>query len=370
MSKQEQLEGIIRLFFEPETTPEAKAIGAGNINDTYRIAFQAGGGPQSWLLQRLNHQVFTDPDAVMHNISTVAEHLSRQADFPLRIPAPVAGLDGRLLQRDVAGNYWRVFPFYEQTYAPERLPDPDVAYEAARAYGIFLHALRDCPAAEIRDTIPGFHDTDRRWAAFHLVLEQDPAGRVKAAQAEIETLYRAKPVFDRISKLKSAGALPRRITHNDTKAGNVLLDTRSGHAVAVIDWDTIMPGTVLSDFGDMVRTFAPDCPEDDPGALQLRLEVLEALCSGFLEPTSGLLSENERLHLPLGALWITGEQALRFLSDYLAGDVYYKVRTPEHNLVRARNQLALFCALQDNLAELEKMVGTPQGNVPTRRYRL
>ena len=338
----EFLESIVRLFFRPETKPRAAPIASGNINDTYRIDFQQNNSPQTWLLQRLNHKVFTDPEAVMHNISLVAQHLEKQPDFPLRIPAPQPGLNGQLLQRDSEGNYWRVFPFYKNSFAPEQRPNPAIAYEAARAYGIFLNALRDCPATEIRETIPGFHDTDRRWEIYQQVVEADPVGRVKTTRAEIEALTTAKAVFEKISVLKKSGALPLRITHNDTKAGNILLDIRTGKAVAVIDWDTIMPGTILSDFGDMVRSFTPDVVEDAPGKVRLRMEVMDALFEGFLEKTADLLRPVERENLLLGAKWIVGEQALRFLSDYLAGDTYYKIKYPEHNLVRARNQLALF----------------------------
>lgn len=324
-------------------------VGAGNINDTYRVDLLRDGKPESWILQRLNHRVFKDPEAVMRNIRAVAAHLERQADFPLRIPAPVPTLQGDWLHRDDAGNYWRVFPFYENTFAPERLPEPAIAYEAARAYGAFLYALRDFPADQLVETIPGFHDTERRWAVFEAMLKKDPAGRVKVATAEINALMEARPVFSRVHELKASGELSRRVTHNDTKAGNVLIDIQTGRAVAVIDWDTIMPGTVLSDFGDMVRTFAPDCTEDSDGPVQMRMEALEMLCRGFLEKTSGFLTPLERENLPLGAQWIIGEQALRFLTDYLAGDTYYKTQYPEHNLVRARNQLALYHAVSENL---------------------
>lgn len=344
-----QLREVILQFRSFDTCAAIAPVGAGNINDTYRADIQAGGNRESWLLQRLNHRVFKDPEAVMRNIRAAAAHLERQKDFPLRIPAPVPTRSGQWLYCDEAGNYWRVFPFYENTYAPEHLPEPAIAYEAARAYGAFLYALRGFPAEQLVETIPGFHDTERRWAVFEDVLKNDPADRAKAATAEIDALMEARPVFSRVHELKTSGALPRRVTHNDTKAGNVLIDIQTGRAVAVIDWDTIMPGTVLSDFGDMVRTFAPDCTEDSDGPVQMRMEALEMLCRGFLEKTSGFLTPAERENLPLGAQWIIGEQALRFLTDYLAGDTYYKTQYPEHNLVRARNQLAFYRAMSENL---------------------
>jgi Ser/Thr protein kinase RdoA (MazF antagonist) len=338
------LEHLARRFFQFEQWVGAMPLGNGNINDTYRIDFQRDGLQKTFLLQRLNHLVFKDPTAVMRNLRAVATHLAAQ-DYPYRVAAPVVALDGEVLQRDTAGNYWRAFPFFADSFAPEGLAEVGIAYEAARAYGAFARALRDFPAHSLVETIPGFHDTDRRWEVFLQILKENPARRVEHSQAEIEAIFAAKPIFERVSRLKKSGALPLRATHNDTKAGNVLFDARTHKALAVIDLDTVMPGTVLSDFGDMVRTFAPDCYEDDPGQVTIRPEILEALTRGFLEETTVFLTDVERENLLLGARWIVGEQALRFLTDWLAGDVYYKIRHPEHNLVRARNQLAVLQGL-------------------------
>lgn len=333
-------ESLARCFFYFDRWISAVAYGNGNINDTYRIDFEQKGLCRTFLLQRLNHLVFKDPEAVMRNIQAVCEHLARQA-YPYRTAAPVAALDGQFLQADEAGNWWRVFPFFEPSYAPEGLVGPDIAYQAARAYGAFARALRHFPPEKLTATIPGFHDTDQRWAFFLKILEEDPLGRAQETQPEIADIFSAKPVFDKISDLKRNGHLPLRVTHNDTKAGNVLFDANTHKALAVIDLDTVMPGTILSDFGDMVRTFAADRQEGETGAVSLRHGILDALQRGFLEETGGFLTEPEKQHLLLGAAWITGEQALRFLTDWLSGDVYYKIHYPTHNLVRTRNQLAL-----------------------------
>lgn len=341
------LEKIARRFFQFDRWLGASPVGSGNINDTYRIDFERDGYRQAFLLQRLNHLVFKEPEAVMQNIQLVCEHLAAQ-DFSYQIAGPIAASDGRFLQKDEQGNFWRVFPFFENTFVPEDLPDAEIAYEGARAYGAFARALRHFPAEKLVETIPGFHDTDRRWEFFLKILEENPAGRAAQTRPEIEAIFSAKPIFETISRLKKSGALPLRVTHNDTKAGNVLFDSKNRKALAVIDLDTVMPGTILSDFGDMVRTFASDRREDDPAALMLRHEILDALRRGFLEETADFLTEIEKENLFLGALWITGEQALRFLTDWLAGDVYYKICFSEHNLVRTRNQLAL-------LEELKKV---------------
>lgn len=357
------LENIARQFFRIEQWLGAQPLGNGNINDTYRIDFQEDSALRTAVLQRLNHRVFRQPEAVMRNWQAVAEHLLRADDFPLQIPVPQPTLDGQLLHFDAVGageepNCWRAFPFFENTFAPETAATPDVAREAARAYGIFLRALGDFPAEALAETIPGFHDTDRRWAVFQEILAKDPAGRLAGTAAEVTEMEAALPIFQEISRLKTSGALPLRATHNDTKAGNVLLDSRAGRAVAVIDWDTIMPGTALSDFGDMMRSFAPDRPESAPDVadLSLRLDVVEAMCRSFLAETRHFLTPIERANLFLGGQWLIGEQALRFLTDYLAGDVYYKVAHPTHNLARARNQLALLRRVTEAEAQIRRFL--------------
>ena len=335
---------IAQKFFHFDRWLDATPVGNGNINDTFRIRFEKNDVIHTFLLQRINHQIFRQPEALMENIRNISDFLAAQ-DYPLRIAGPVPTLEGNLLHLDERGDYWRVFPFIPNSYAPEGQASPDIAYKAARAYGAFMRAVRHFPASELAETIPGFHDTDQRWAVFESVLEQDPAGRVRQSAAEIDAIREALPLFRQISRMKNSGDLPLRVTHNDTKAGNVLFDENTHEALAVIDLDTVMPGTVLSDFGDMVRTFAPDRPEDNPEQVSLRPDMVAALQEGFLSETADWLTEMEQKHLLAGAAWITGEQALRFLTDWLAGDAYYKIRYPEHNLVRTRNQLALFRAI-------------------------
>lgn len=337
------MESIARHFLQFDRISDMQPVGDGNINDTWRITVENQGNTQSFILQRINHRIFRDPAAVMQNIERVTAHIS-SSDFPYASPAPVRTVRGDLLC-EYDNGFWRVFPFLENTYVPDDQVTEEIAYEAARAYGAFARALGNFPARELSETVPGFHDTDRRWDTFLEVISSDPAGRVEGSRKEIEAMYAAKPLFDRISELKSSGALPVRVTHNDTKAGNILFDRQSNKAVAVIDLDTVMPGVILSDFGDMVRTFVPDRREDAPGEVSTRPEMLRALLEGFHSSTSGFLNETEQELLVTGGAWITGEQALRFLTDWLAGDVYYKISHPEHNLLRSRNQISLFNAL-------------------------
>jgi aminoglycoside phosphotransferase (APT) family kinase protein len=340
------LEAVVRRFFLFDTWHGAEPVGSGHINDTYRVTLGRQGRQESYLLQRLNHHIFTQPERVMNNMAVIARYLETTA-YPLQIPAPLPALDGAWLHRDALGNYWRMLPYYADTYVPEGQTDTATAQAAAQAYGAFARALHEFPAEQLADTIPGFHDTNRRWRVFEQALAADPCGRATALEPEIAAMHRMKPLFDTISELKRSGELPLRVTHNDTKAGNVLFSQHSGQPVAVIDWDTVMPGTILSDFGDMIRTFVPNAPEDAPTAgLSLHLDILDALKTGFLSPMAEVLSAAEQAYLLSGGAWITGEQALRFLTDYLAGDTYYKIKYPEHNLVRARNQIALYGLLE------------------------
>lgn len=337
-----------RYFFKDGRFPDARPIGNGNINDTYRVDFEQAGAPRTALIQRLNHLVFKQPEVVMENMVRVCRYLENQ-DYPYQSAAPIPAPDGSCLYQDEAGNFWRAFPFVENSFAPEGISDSHIAYEASRAYGAFARALRDFPVSVLVETIPGFHDTDQRWLYFLKTLAENPKGRAEETQPEIEAMFATKRVFDQISLLKQSGQLPLRVTHNDTKAGNILFHQKTLKALAVIDLDTVMPGTVLSDFGDMVRSFAPNAPEDSKDMPQLRLEVLDALKQGYLEATGEFLGKIERENLMLGAAWMAGEQALRFLTDWLAGDVYYKNSLPGLNLLRARNQLALFGSIEQIL---------------------
>jgi Putative homoserine kinase type II (protein kinase fold) len=336
---------VVSLFFGQAHLLSCTPIGQGNINDTYLAELSDG---QAFVLQKLNHRVFQRPEAVMGNTLRVCRHLA-QSGFPYQVPTPFPTLAGTYWHRDEEGAYWRAMPFISNSYAPESCPDAVTAYRAAKAYGAFARHLRDFRAAELSETIPGFHDTRRRWEDYQKVLKTDPSNRKKDCPDALADMMLAKPTFDEIARLKESGLLPLRVTHNDTKAGNVLFDRSTHEALAVIDLDTVMPGTLLSDFGDMVRTFVPSAQEDAEEPPLLRMDVLEAIKKGYLEETADFMTRGERDNLMLGAAWMAGEQALRFLTDFLAGDVYYKTAHPQHNLIRARNQCGLFRALHELL---------------------
>lgn len=337
------MEPIIRQFFELQQLVSLAPFGTGHINDTYRLEILVANKQQVWLLQRLNHLVFKEPAAVMGNIHLVADHLSTQP-YPLQILAPRTTLDGQWLGRDAAGNYWRVFPFFESTLTFEQVGTAEQAYEAALAFGSFGKALSGLDISQLQTTIPDFHNGEKRLNDFLQTLENAIPERMESARAEVDVILKNQSIFHKVATLK----LPLRAIHHDTKINNLLFDSTTGKAACVIDLDTVMPGIVLSDFGDLVRTSVSlaDENEADLSKIQVRQPIYAALTEGFLAGMGGLLTTMERDALPLAGPWLTLMQAIRFLGDYLAGDVYYKIKYPEHNLVRGRNQLRLFEQMQ------------------------
>jgi len=326
-------------FFGRATRFEVTGFGQGNINDTWKLTVSQNGQTRPYLLQRLNHQVFRQPEQVMANISQVARHLAAK-NYAAGILHPITDSEGSILFCDEAGNFWRVFPFFERTITLETVDHPEQAFVASQALGAFLEAISDLDPAILHETISGFHNSVARLEVFREAVAKDVAGRLAGVQAEVDFLLKESSLFHTIANLN----LPLRTVHNDAKIGNILLDERAEKAVAVIDWDTIMPGYLLSDLGDIARTMAASCSEDeaDSAKVAFRMPVFEAICKGFLPPLRHTLTDAERNALHLAPRWIILEQAMRFFGDYLAGDVYYKIRHPLHNLERARNQLALY----------------------------
>lgn len=337
------MEKILHQFFEFERLEEALPFGNGHINDTYKISLLQKGVTHHYLLQRLNDKIFQQPQAVMENIQLVADYLSKK-EYPLFILKPFKTKKGALLFRDEKENYWRVFNFFENTISYDKVETTAQAYEAAKAYGSFAKALNDLEINQLNTTIPDFHNSKKRMSDFLMAIKKGIPERVAEAKNEIDLILRHEYLFKKINQLN----LPLRAVHYDTKINNVLFDKTTKKAVAVVDLDTVMPGTILSDFGDMVRTFtsAFDEDEQDFSKVKMRVDIYEALSEGFLSEMGSLLTVQEKENLPVAGSWLTLMQAVRFLGDYLQGDSYYKIKYPDHNLVRAKNQLALFQSMQ------------------------
>lgn len=314
--------------------------GSGHIHQTHRVGTAAG----DFLLQRLNGNVFPDLDAIAENTARIAAHLASQPGPAGNRLTPRPTRSGSLLHRDADGNAWRVFHFLDGTVSFDIAPNLAAIEAAARAFGEFQQRLADLPAPPLRETLPGFHDTRRRFARLEEAANADNAGRRSGCATELAALLQHRPLASALQELE----LPVRLVHNDTKLNNLLFDAVNGKPRCVIDWDTTMPGLAAHDYGDMVRTMASDCAEDESDAANVRIapERLAAIRRGYLAAVADWLTPAEIASLDLGARTLLFEQACRFLTDHLEGDVYYPVHRPDHNLARARVQLALLGSLE------------------------
>jgi hypothetical protein len=336
----------------------AEPYGNGHINDTYRAVFIEAGAQVRYVLQRINHNVFKNPVALMENIQRVTSHIASQVagepDSGRRALRLIPARDGKVWHLDAEGGYWRAYNFIEKARTYEAVESTDQAFQAASAFGRFQKLLADLPAPRLNDTIPDFHNTPKRFEALEQAIAADAAGRAILAKPEIEFALAHKSM---VSVLLDA-SLPERVTHNDTKFNNVMLDDATGEAICVIDLDTVMPGLALYDFGDMVRTTTSPAPEDeqDLSKVTMQFPMFEALVRGYLISADGFLTKAEKKFLAFSGKLITFEIGIRFLTDYLAGDKYFKVHREGHNLDRCRTQFKLFESIEQQEEKMNKLV--------------
>ena len=326
----------------------AAPYGNGHINDSYCAEFHLGSAVKRFFIQRINHNVFNDPVALMENIQRVTSHLASQVagepDAVRRVLTLVPSRSGQAWIEDEEGNYWRAYRFIEGARSYDTVQSPQQAFQAARAFGQFQKMLTTLPPPRLHDTIPDFHHTPRRFAALECAIAADAAGRAAQAMPEIDFALARQPI---VSGLIDAG-LPERVTHNDTKFNNVLLDDLTGEAVCVIDLETVMPGLAPYDFGDMVRTTTSPAAEDerDLSRVEMQFPMFEALLRGYLSSAGGFLTRAEKRLLAFSGKLITFEIGIRFLADHLNGDTYFKVHRDGHNLDRCRTQFALVRSIE------------------------
>jgi len=336
----------------------AEPYGSGHINDTYRAVYDQGGTRVSYILQRINHNVFKTPVALMENVQRVTAHLGKrcagQSDPSRRVLTLIPTHDDAAYYRDAEGNHWRTYIFVGQSRTFDAVESPAQAFQAAKAFGLFQKLLADLPSPRLHDTVPDFHHTPRRFAALETAIQADAANRAKLALLEIEFAMRHKEMCGVLLDAK----LPERVTHNDAKLNNVMLDDATGEGICVIDLDTVMPGLALYDFGDMVRTTTSPAKEDelDLSRVKMQFPMFEALARGYLSSASEFLTPAEKKFLPFAGKLITFEIGIRFLADYLAGDVYFKVHREGHNLDRCRTQFKLMESIEQQEAEMNKLV--------------
>lgn len=354
----------VERFLPPARTLADRAsvrrIGRGHIHDSYRV--EASG--RTAFLQRLNENVFHDVDAVTHNIALVcaalaaARRTDHTRDRRRSSCTPLRSDRDEWLERDATGRAWRAFSFIDGAHAVAAARRPSQAAAAARGFGLFVHDLATLDPAQLKVTIPHFHDTPLRLAALDRAVDRDVANRAGGAAAEIALARERHALGARLMAALAAGRLPLRVVHNDAKIANVLFDDTTGEALCVVDLDTVMPGVAAFDVGDLVRSMASAAAEDSrhPARVKLRPGVVDAVLRGWLEGAGRVTSSAERASLVSGALVITFEQGIRFLTDYLESDRYYKTNRPGQNLDRARVQFALLRALEADEDRLERVV--------------
>ena len=341
--------------------------GTGHINDTYCAVFHQEGRPVRTILQRINTAIFKNPAALMENISRVTAHVAKkleaEPDSHRRVLTLIPTRDGHAWHREEDGHCWRMYRFIEDAHTYDSVQSPQQAFQAAHAFGQFQSLLADLPAPRLQDTVPDFHNTPLRFAAFERAVAADAVNRAALAKSEIEFALARQSIA---GVLLSAG-LPERVTHNDTKLNNVLFDDVTGEALCVIDLDTVMPGLSLYDFGDMVRTATSPAEEDelDLAKVSMQFPMFEALVRGYLSTAGGFLTKEEKQHLAFAGRLLAFEQGIRFLADHLAGDPYYKVHRPGHNLDRCRTQFKLLQSIEQQEEAMDQLVnGLLNGSRP------
>lgn len=361
----EKLAKIISGFPSFGKLTDVKPFGNGHINDTFLLTYEgAEAGFEKVILQKINKFVFRKPDEVMKNTVGITSFLrekiiARGGDPERETINVIFANDGNSYVIDDNEDYWREVKFIADATSYDAVEKIEDFYASAVAFGYFQRQLADYPADELFETIPGFHDTRARFKRFKQVVNDDVAGRVKDASEEISFILAREDLANFSMDSLDAGRLPLRVTHNDTKLNNIMIDNATGKAICVIDLDTTMPGLVMNDFGDAIRFGASTAAEDetDLSKVTCDLDYYDIYTKGFLEGCGSSLTDFEKETLPMGAKGITFEQAIRFLTDYLEGDTYYKTEYPEHNLVRARTQIKLVQDMEakwDSIQEINK----------------
>ena len=342
----------------------AVRYGSGHINDTFCVHTQPGEGPcRRFILQRISAAAFHHPDQVMANIASVTAFLRRAiaeagGDPSRETMTVLLTREGRSFYTDSEGGAWRVYPFIENTVCLQAAETPELFAASARTFGRFQRMLKDYPADTLYETIPRFHDTEDRLAKLKAAVEADVMGRVKDVQPELDFVRKREADCSVALQALREGRLPLRVTHNDTKLNNVLIDRDSGEGICVIDLDTVMPGLSINDFGDSIRFGANHSAEDerDLSKVNFDLSLYEVYTQGFLEGAGGALTPAELDYLPWGAKLMTLECGIRFLTDYLEGDHYFRIHREGQNLDRCRTQFKLVADMEAQWEAMKAVV--------------
>lgn len=355
----ERAKETVRHFSIQGEPGEVRSWGNGHINDTFLVEADNC----RYILQRMNRTIFLKPLEVMENIMGVTSFLKEKirkagGDELRQTLTVIPGEDGRPAYRDSFGDYWRMYYMIEDAVCYDQVETEQDFYESAKAFGNFGRLLSDYPAETLYETIPGFHDTQARYGAFMRAVEADICGRAKDVQAEISFFRERENITGVLKALQAEGKMPLRVTHNDTKLNNIMMDKKTGKGICVIDLDTVMPGLAVYDFGDSIRFGASTGAEDEPdlSKVSLDLHLFELYTKGFLEGSRGSLTDLEIAMLPMGAKVMTYECGIRFLMDYLQGDTYFKTHRKGQNLDRCRTQMKLVADMEEKWEQMKQIV--------------
>lgn len=361
----EELTGIINSFDIPGEPVGFDAITDGHINRTYKVEVETENGSEFFLLQRINTFVFKNPDELMENIVNVTGFLKEKirkngGDENRETLTVIKTKDGRNYFKTDKNNCWRVYSFVRDTYALNSIDNPEIFYETGRAFGIFQRLLSDYPIDSLFETIPDFHNTEKRYESLEKAIKNNRANRVGEVKKEIEFIRQRKDDARLFTDLLRKNELPVRVTHNDTKLNNILFDKKTDKGICVIDLDTVMPGLSLYDFGDCIRYGASTAKEDekDLSRVSIDLDLFEAYSNGYLEAAGQSLTEKEKSLLAVSVKIMTLELAIRFLEDYLNGDEYFNINYPDHNLARTRTQIKLVAEIEKKLPQMKKIINS------------
>ena len=338
-----------------------RPLGEGFINDTFLIETEADNTP-NYILQRKNRHIFTDIPAMMENIRRVTDHLktkikARGGDPRREALTVTPTKDGELYFLDAEGEYWAACEFIADTAAYQQADTPELAFQGGKGIGLFQAMLADF-REPLTDILPGFHNIRYRFRQWDETLAEDRVGRVKEVAREIGWIEERREEMLRFWSLVEPGVIPTRVTHNDTKINNILFDGKTGEVLCVIDLDTVLSATCLNDYGDAMRSYTNTGAEDDADLdrVSMDIAIFKAYTEGYLSEAHAFLTPEEAEYLAFSARYITYEQVLRFLMDYIDGDRYYKVKSPEHNLVRTRAQYRLLQSMEAQYADMQRIV--------------
>lgn len=363
-----ELNKIIGAFCMEGAMVECVPYGSGHINETYRLTYHHDGEEKRYILQKMNKHIFKKPEELMENIKGITGWLRKKilengGDVNRETLNLIEARNGAVYHIDEDGEYWRAFLYIDGASSYDLVQNENDFYQSAVAFGHFQSLLADYPAEKLYETIENFHNTVDRFEKFKKAVEADPCGRADSVQEEIRFVLEREQLAHTLCDLQDEGKMPLRVTHNDTKLNNIMIDDATGKAICVLDLDTVMPGLSVNDFGDSIRFGASTAEEDekDLSKVHFDLRLYEVYVKGFLEGCEGALTDIELEMLPMGAILMTFECGMRFLTDYIDGDHYFKVHREGHNLDRCRTQFKLVEEMEENLSKMQEIVEKYRG---------